>query len=203
MTADLHVVEITVERQNVDLGAAATAAALSSGVDVIYQAVLTRDPTDGQPRLLGYPDFLVRANLLNAPDSEPRPDVNGGSGYEVIDAKLARTAKGRAVAQTAFYSQLLADLQGIPPRWLHLALGTGELASFKVADFAAYERQTRRLLTDFIDADTGANPPADTYPEPVEHCAICRWSPSHVPRGGGPTMTCPWSRESRRVSADG
>ncbi len=178
----LHVVEITVERQNVDLGGAVTAAALSSGVDVIYQAVLTRDPTDGQPRLLGYPDFLVRANLLNAPDSEPRPDVNGGSGYEVIDAKLARTAKGRAVAQTAFYSQLLADLQGIPPRWLHLALGIGELASFKVADFAAYERQTRRLLTDFIDADTGANPPADTYPEPVEHCAICRWSESCTAR---------------------
>jgi uncharacterized protein len=72
--------------------------------------------------------------LIEAPDGEPRPD---GARYEVVDAKLARSAKGRAVAQTAFYSQLLAVLQGVPPRWLHLALGTGELASFKVADFAA------------------------------------------------------------------
>jgi hypothetical protein len=48
------------------------------------------------------------------------------------------------VAQTAFYSQPLADLQdGIAPQWLHLALGTGEMAPFKVAEFAAYERQTQ------------------------------------------------------------
>jgi predicted RecB family nuclease len=173
----LSVVEIPPSQGNVAAGAAATAAALSSGVDVIYQGVLSRSAgADGQPALLGFPDFLVRAELIPAPDGEPRPDVDRDH-YEVVDAKLARTAKGRAVAQTAFYSQLLADLQGgVVPRWLHLALGTGELASFKVNDFAAYERQTRRLLSEFIDADTGANPPADTYPEPVEHCAICRWS---------------------------
>jgi len=172
----LDVVEIAADRQNVALGAELTRATLQTGADVIYQGVLTREPTDGQPRLLGYPDFLVRADLIDAPDGELRPEVNGGPGYEVVDAKLARSAKGRAVAQTAFYSQLLADLQGgIAPRWLHLALGTGEMVPFKVADFAAYERQTRGLLTEFIDHDSGANPPADTYPEPVEHCAICRW----------------------------
>jgi uncharacterized protein len=175
----LQVVDLSPYKGNVAAGADATAAALSSGADVIYQGVLTRAPTDGQPALLGFPDFLVRADLIDAPDGEPRPD---GARYEVVDAKLARSAKGRAVAQTAFYSQLLADLQGAAPRWLHLALGTGELASFKVADFAAYERQTRRLLTEFIEADTGANPPAGTYPEPVEHCAICRWSPACTAR---------------------
>jgi uncharacterized protein len=176
---ELTVVEIPPSHGNVAAGADATAAALSSGVDVIYQAVLTREAGDGQPALLGFPDFLVRDELIPPPDGEPRPRVASDSPtYEVVDAKLARSAKGRAVAQTAFYSQLLADLQGAAPRWLHLALGTGELASFKVNDFAAYERQTRRLLTEFIEADAGANPPADTYPEPVEHCAICRWSDS-------------------------
>jgi Predicted nuclease (RecB family) len=40
-----------------------------------------------------------------------------------------------------------------------------------VNDFAAYERQTRRLL----EAAIGADPAAEVYPEPVEHCAICRW----------------------------
>ncbi|HEY2313637.1 MAG TPA: TM0106 family RecB-like putative nuclease, partial [Streptosporangiaceae bacterium] len=178
----LQVVEVPPSQGNVAAGAATTAAAMSVGADVIYQAVLTREAgANGGAALLGFPDFLVRAELIPAPDGEPRAGSDSAE-YEVVDAKLARSAKGRAVAQTAFYSQLLADLQGEAPRWLHLALGTGEWASFKVADFAAYERQTRRLLAEFIDADTGANPPADTYPEPVEHCAICRWSPACTAR---------------------
>ncbi len=39
-------------------------------------------------------------------------------------------------------------------------------------DFAACERQTRRLLA----AAIGGDPAAGVYPEPVEHCAICRSS---------------------------
>jgi hypothetical protein len=39
---------------------------------------------------------------------------------------------------------LLAELQGTELRWMHLALGPGELVSFRVKDFAAYERQTRQ-----------------------------------------------------------
>ena len=146
--------------------AGATAAAIRGGAGVIYQGTLTSG--DGGA-LFGRPDFLVRADLLAAPDGEPRPD---GRHYEVVDAKLARTAKARAVLQTAFYSRLLAELQGTEPRWMHLALGNGEFFPFKVKDFAAYERQTRRRLEEVL----GAGPPAGLYPEPVEHCAICRWS---------------------------
>jgi predicted RecB family nuclease len=141
----------------------ATAAAIRGGAGVIYQGTLAG------VGLFGRPDFLVRADLLAAPDGEPRPD---GRHYEVVDAKLARTAKARAVLQTAFYSRLLAELQGTEPRWMHLALGNGEFVPFKVKDFAAYERQTRRRLEEVL----GAGPPAGLYPEPVEHCAICRWS---------------------------
>jgi predicted RecB family nuclease len=144
---------------------AATAAAVRGGAAVIYQGTLTGDGG----ALLGRPDFLVRADLLPAPDGEPRP---GGRHYEIVDAKLARTAKARAVLQTAFYSHLLAGLQETEPRWMHLALGDGEFVSVKVRDFAAYERQTRRRLVEVL----GAGPPAGLYPEPVEHCAICRWS---------------------------
>src|SRR6202043_1012832 len=86
--------------------AGATAAAIRGGAGVIYQGTLAG------AGLFGRPDFLVRADLLPAPDGEPRP---GGRHYEVVDAKLARTAKARAVLQT------------------------------------------------------------EVYPEPVEHCAICRW----------------------------
>ena len=131
---------------------------------MIFQGTLTGGGP-GAP-LFGRPDFLVRADLLPAPDGEARP-----GGYEVVDAKLARSAKARAVVQSAFYSHLLAGVQGIEPRWMHLALGNGEFASFKVNDYAAYERQTRRLLEAAIEAD----PAAEVYPEPVEHCAVCRW----------------------------
>jgi hypothetical protein len=138
-----------------------------AGAGVIYQGTLTG--AGEATTLLGRPDFLVRADPMAAPDGEARP---GGRHYEVVDAKLARTAKARAVLQTAFYSRLLAELQGIEPRWMHLALGHGEFVSFKVRDFAAYERQTRRRLVEVL----GAGPPPGLYPEPVEHCEICRWS---------------------------
>jgi len=152
--------------------AQATREAIRGGADVIYQGVLLGNSPDGGTALLGRPDFLVRADLLAAPDGEPRQNKLH---YEVVDAKLARTAKARAVAQTAFYSHLLAELQGVRPRWMHLALGQGELVPLKVGDYAAYERQARRALSAFIAADPGRNPPADPYPEPVEHCVICRW----------------------------
>jgi predicted RecB family nuclease len=146
--------------------AGATKAAIRAGAGVIYQATLT---SGGEQPLLGRPDFLVRADVLQARDGHSRPDTRH---YEVVDAKLARTAKARAVLQTAFYSRLLAELQDTEPRWMHLALGQGEFASFRVHDFAAYERQTRRRLAEAL----AAGPPAGLYPEPAEHCAICRWS---------------------------
>ena len=171
-----QVVEINPSPSAETAAAQATREAICGGADVIYQGVLLGGTPDGRTggaaALLGRPDFLVRAGLLAAPDGEPRP---GGLHYEVVDAKLARTAKARAVAQTAFYSHLLAELQGIQPRWMHLALGQGDLIPLKVSDYAAYERQARRALGAFIAADPGHNPPADPYPEPVEHCVICRW----------------------------
>ena len=175
--AGLGVAEIASAPDAEAEAAQATREALRGGADVIYQGVLLGPPGTGgpgSPALLGRPDFLVRADLLPAPDGQARP---AGDHYEVVDAKLARSAKGRAVAQTAFYTGLLTAAQGVAPRWMHLALGDGELASFKVSDYAAYERQARRVLADFIAADPGHNPPSDPYPEPVEHCAICRWSP--------------------------
>jgi uncharacterized protein len=153
--------------------ASATMEAIRDGAELIYQGVLVAAGASDHQALFGRPDFLVRADLLPAPDGGPRP---GGTHYEVIDAKLARSAKARAVMQTSFYSHVLADLQGVNPRWMHLALGNGEFASLKVNDYAAYERQTRHLLSTVIASRPGENPPSDPYPDPVEHCAICRWS---------------------------
>src|SRR5580704_19466471 len=80
-------------------GAGATVEAIRGGAGVVYQGTLA----GGGPgaALFGRPDFLVRADLLPAPYGEPRP---GGIHYEVVDAKLARSAKARAVLQTSFYN---------------------------------------------------------------------------------------------------
>ena len=154
-------------------GAQATQDAIRNGVPVIYQGALWSAPTDSAPALLGYPDFLVLAEILSRKDGTP---VAHPGTYEVVDAKLARSAKARAVLQTAFYSSLLADAQGVAPEFMHLALGGGTFSSVRLADYAAYERRIRHELEVFVAADTGELAPLSPYPEPVEHCAICRWS---------------------------
>ena len=142
-------------KQGIESAKTDTLQAIADGVDGIYQAALQTDSE------LGLPDFLIRADLLGS----DKP------GYEVVDAKLARSAKARAVLQTTFYSRLLTNVQGNQPYRLHLALGgADELETFKVGDFAAYERQVAKMLGEFLGTKD------DPYPDPVEHCAICRIS---------------------------
>jgi hypothetical protein len=47
--------------------------AIADGADVIYQGQLTYDRAGDEPTLVGYPDFLVCAGLLGAPDGEFLP----------------------------------------------------------------------------------------------------------------------------------
>ena len=139
--------------------AARTADAMRRGAGVIYQGRLE----DGDGRWSGYPDFLLRVE---------RPSGLGDWSYEVVDVKLAREAKGAALLQLLLYSDLLQGVQGTEPEWMHLALGGSREpvdASFRVAEYAAYYRAVRRRFEAHADA------PSETYPEPVEHCALCDW----------------------------
>ena len=139
--------------------AARTREAMRRGVDVVYQGRLQDD--DG--RWSGYPDFLLRVDDASA---------LGGWSYEVLDAKLARVAKGEALLQLLLYSDLLAQAQGARPEWMHLALGGSDgprEASFRVVEYSAYYRAVRRRF------EAHAAEPPDTYPEPVDHCALCDW----------------------------
>ena len=139
--------------------AARTRDAMRRGTDVIYQGRLE----DAGGRWSGYPDFLLRV---------AQPSALGGWSYEVLDAKLARRAKGEALLQLLLYSDLLAQAQGIEPELMHLALGgdgSESSASFRVAEYAAYYRAVRRRF------EAHAASPPDTYPEPVEHCGVCEW----------------------------
>ena len=133
-----------------DAAAAATAAALAAGPDVVYQAVFS----DGRWR--GIADFLMRQE--------------DGS-YEALDTKLARHGKPSHILQLCFYSEQLARLQGRQPARIHVRLGSGETATFRPEEFGAYYRRMRSRLERFVAA------PTPTEPWPNDHCGLCDFKP--------------------------
>jgi uncharacterized protein len=149
--------------------AAETRDAMRSGVDVIYQATFF----DGRWR--GHADFLRRVEV---------PSDLGPWSYEVADTKLARKAKAGAIVQLCVYTDLLAAVQGIVPEWMEVALGGSARARerFRVADAMAWYRAVRRRFEDQVDATLPTYPVTATYPEPVEHCEVCRWGVECGPR---------------------
>ena len=153
--------------------AAETEAAMADGADVIYQATFF----DGTWR--GHADFLLRV------DVPARPSRFGPYHYEVADTKLARHVKASAVLQICTYVDLLEKVQGVRPAWMHVALGGSARAveRLRVDDFMAYYRSARDRFLGAMTADAPpAFPPADTYPDPVEHCDVCRWAAECVAR---------------------
>jgi uncharacterized protein len=156
--------------------AAETEAAMASGADVIYQATFF----DGTWR--GHADFLLRV------DDAARPSRFGSYHYEVADTKLARHVKASAVLQICTYIDLLEAVQGVRPEWLYVALGGSARAveRLRVDDYMAYYRAARdRFLRAMTDDVAATYPPADTYPEPVDHCDVCRWAAECVARRRG------------------
>jgi len=55
------------------------------------------------------------------------------------------------------------------PIEFHLVLGNQEVQSYRLRDYVAYYRMIR---DEFVEATASFR---DTYPDPVEHCRICRW----------------------------
>ena len=88
----------------------ATIKAMREGVQIIYQATFIDE------QFLGYADFLRRVES---------PSDLGAYSYEVLDTKLARSAKGKFIIQLAFYTAMLADLQGQVPQFMYVVLGDG------------------------------------------------------------------------------
>jgi uncharacterized protein len=147
--------------------AAETVAAMAAGADVIYQATFF----DGTFR--GHADFLLR---VEAPDRASRW---GPYHYEVADTKLARHVKASAILQICSYVDQLERLQDVRPEWLHVALGGSArtVEKLRVDDYMAYYRSVReRFLRALGDAAPATYPPERSYPEPVDHCEVCRWA---------------------------
>jgi predicted RecB family nuclease len=97
----------------------------------------------------------------------------GSWSYEIIDAKLARETKGGTVLQLCLYSDLLSSFQGLLPEFAYVVAPWSDYQpqSFRLLDYATYYRRVRTSLEKSVTS--GANEP--TYPDPKEHCEICRW----------------------------
>ncbi|MEY9583332.1 TM0106 family RecB-like putative nuclease [Sinorhizobium fredii] len=136
----------------------ATMDAMRSGRPIIVQAALR----DG--RWIGRADVLRRVE---------RTSDLGPWSYEIIDTKLSRETKGGTVLQLSLYAELLRAMQGITPEFLHVVVPWSDFEpqTFRVTDYAAFFRKVRRATEEATAAGRG-----DHYPEPTEHCDICRWA---------------------------
>ncbi|HET6932345.1 MAG TPA: TM0106 family RecB-like putative nuclease [Candidatus Acidoferrum sp.] len=136
-------------------GTAQTVDALRRGAGVIYQATFQNGPWHGRS------DFLIRVT---------KHSQLGAWSYEPLETKLARSTKAGALVQLCFYADLLSQIQGVQPEWVHTVLGSGtQPEKYHLEQYIAYFRRVKR------DFETAYRQAPDSYPEPVEHCNVCSW----------------------------
>ena len=96
------------------------------------------------------------------------PSALGAWSYEALETKLARSTKAGALIQLCFYSDLLSQIQGVQPEWMHVVLGRStNPEKYPVGQYIAYFRKIKR------DFDASCKGSANTYPEPNDHCYVC------------------------------
>jgi uncharacterized protein len=156
------VVEITADTSTLaGLRAAAdeTIAAMRAGARVIYQATFLHDGW------VGHADFVERDDTV--------PSALGDWSYRPVDSKLARSVKASALVQLAEYAEHITRVQGVEPVHVVVMTGDGERHETRLADVAAYHRSLKHEFVAAVANDTGG---VQTYPDPVDHCSVCRWS---------------------------
>ena len=131
-----------------------TLEAMKRGVDAIVQGALSHAGWTGRP------DVLRRVDA---------PSDLGDWSYEAVDTKLARDTRADAIVQLCLYSDLLEQAQGAAPECMHIVLPWSGPRRYRVAEYAAYFRMAKR---GFLEAMAKRE---KTYPDPVEHCGVCRW----------------------------
>ncbi|RCW87605.1 TM0106 family RecB-like putative nuclease [Phyllobacterium bourgognense] len=141
-----------------DESVAATIRAMQSGRDVIIQGALRHG------RWSGRTDVLRRVEI---------PSAFGGWSYEVMDTKLARETKGGTVLQLCLYSDLLGHTQQLQPANTYVVAPWSDFIPqvFRIADYAAYFRKAK-VAAEIATSGLAGH---ETYPEPNDHCEICRW----------------------------
>jgi uncharacterized protein len=146
---------VEISRGNAEEAVAKTLEAIKQGVDIIYQARLELDIWNG------WADFLIKVE---------KQSKFGDWSYEVMDTKLSKETRAGAILQISLYSEMLEQLQGCKPEFMHIKNPAGE-HKYRIDDFAAHYRLMKKNLLQAVDR------PQETYPDPVPHCDICKWWP--------------------------
>ena len=135
-----------------------TLSAMKQGVAVIVQGALSSAGWGG------------RADILRRVE---RPSTIGDWSYEAIDTKLARKTRAGTVLQLCLYSDLLTKAQGIAPKYMYIVVPWSDFKpqQYRFVDYAAYFRKVQRALRKSLVHQEAEQ----IYPDPKEHCDICRW----------------------------
>jgi predicted RecB family nuclease len=142
---------------------AQTRALMQRGVHLIVQGALESESKEWQGRA----DVLLKVG---------KPSQLGDWSYEVIDTKLSRETKGGTILQLCLYAELVEAIQGLLPERVGVVTPLSmDPEWYRTLDYLAYVRRVKNSLVKSV-ANSVANP-AETYPEPVEHCDVCRWKP--------------------------
>src|SRR3954453_16081794 len=185
--------------------AAATEALMREGVDVIYQATVFDGRWVGHPdfllRKVGSPPSVSRLYRFEegsaaGGDGIPNPEGPGiyrrdsptaageesatqtGLGhdwhYEVADTKLAHTSKASALIQIASYVEQIERIQGVRPEKVYVVTGGKDIVphEFRTAEMMAYYGHAKQRFEHELAKELD---PRSTYPDPVEHCGVCKW----------------------------
>lgn len=133
-----------------------TIKAMTVGYDVIVQ------PSFREGQWIGRADVLLKQNI---------PSNLGEWSYEVQDTKLSQNTKAGTILQLCLYSEFIFKIQGVQSKQLHVVTPGDPFTteSYNFTDFQAYYNLVKRSFEGFMDKIPS------TYPEPVEHCSICRW----------------------------
>lgn len=141
-----------------DDAVAQTLAAMQAGAEVIVQGALRVNGWVGRA------DVLLRIEA---------PSDFGAWSYEVVDTKLSRETKAGTVLQLCLYGALVEAAQGRWPEHGHVVAPWTDYVpqSYRMDDFAAYYRRVRLALESAVAPGAQSH----VYPEPKEHCEVCRW----------------------------
>ena len=132
-----------------------TAEALRGGAKVVFQATFL------SATWVGHADFLVRVES---------PSKLRDFSYEIEDTKLARSTSAKFILQLCLYSEMLAEIQGVMPKHIHVVLGDGRKETFVLANYLRYYRQIKNRFLAWVTQQERAS-----YPERRDRCDLCRW----------------------------
>jgi uncharacterized protein len=144
---------VKVPKDDFEVARERTLSAIEAKAPIIFQAFLEHE------NFAGFADFLI---------------LGPSRGYQVWDAKLARSPKPYYLIQLCCYSEMLSAMTGDAlPEHIGIILGDNERVVFRVEDFVHYYRHIKQS---FIDMHKRFSGKPEDAPEPMPRADHGRWS---------------------------